>query len=248
MTTHIQQWPALGTMVEDLVRALGGRLVSVVLYGSAARGEHQEGTSDLNLVVVAADLEPRDLEALAGPIASWTRKGQPPPRLMTPALLADAVDAFPIEFLDIRTHHVVLHGSDPFAAIRVQVEPLRLQCEREFREKLMRLREGYVAAHRSQKDLKALLTTSYTTFAALFRAGLHLVGATPPAASAEAAAAFCARAGLDAAPFAAVDALRRGDAAPSLDLRTLFSQYYEQLARAVGVLDAFRPAGGGETR
>jgi hypothetical protein len=176
------------------------------------------------------------------------KKGQPLPRLMTPAILADAVDVFPIEFLDIRTHHVVLHGSDPFAAIHVGVEPLRLQCEREFREKLMRLREGYLAAYASRDELTRLLTSSYTTFLALFRAGLHLVGTPPPAASAEVAAAFCARAGLDAAPFAAIDRLRRGDAAPSLDMKTLFSQYYEQLGRVVGVLDAFRPAGGGETR
>jgi len=248
MTTHTLQWPILRTMVEGLERALGERLRSVVLYGSAARGEYHEGKSDFNLVVVTDSLEPRDLEILSVPLVAWIKKGQPLPRLMTPAILADAVDVFPIEFLDIRTHHVVLHGVDPFTVIRVGVEPLRLQCEREFREKLMRLREGYLAAHASRDDLTRLLTSSYTTFLALFRAGLHLVGSPPPAASAEVAAAFCARAGLDAEPFAAIDQLRRGAAAPSLDLKTLFSRYYEQLARAVGVLDAFRPAGGGETR
>ena len=248
MTTHTLQWPILRTMVEGLERALGERLRSVVLYGSAARGEYHEGKSDFNLVVMTDSLEPRDLEILAVPLLAWMKKGQPLPRLMTPAILADAVDVFPIEFLDIRTHHVVLHGSDPFAVIRVGVEPLRLQCEREFREKLMRLREGYLAAHASRDELLLLMSSSYTTFLALFRAGLHLVGSPPPTANAEVAAAFCARAGLDAEPFAAIDQLRRGAAAPSLDLKTLFSRYYDQLARAVGVLDAFRPAGGGETR
>jgi predicted nucleotidyltransferase len=248
MTTPTTQWPILGTLVESLVRALGGRLRSVVLYGSAARGEYHQGTSDLNLVVVSEGLDPRDLEMLSAPLAAWVKQGQPLPRLMTPEILADAVDVFPIEFLDIRAHHVVLHGADPFAAIRVGVEPLRLQCEREFREKLMRLREGYLAAHASRTELARLLTSSYTTFLALFRAGLHLVGSPPPASGVEVAAAFCARAGLDPEPFAAIDRLRNGDASPGLDMKTLFSRYYDQLARAVGVLDAFRPTGGGETR
>jgi predicted nucleotidyltransferase len=242
------QWPILRNMVESLVRALGEHLKSVVLYGSAARGEYHEGTSDFNLVVVTDGLDPRDLERLSAPLAAWVKQGQPLPRLMTPEILADAIDVFPIEFLDIRTHHVVLHGTDPFAGLRVGVEPLRLQCEREFREKLMRLREGYLAAHGSPADLTRLLTASYTTFVALFRAALHLVGTPPPAASAEVAAAFCARAGLDAQPFAAVDRLRHGEAAASLDIKTLFSHYYDQLARVVGVLDAFHPAGRGETR
>jgi hypothetical protein len=103
-------------------------------------------------------------------------------------------------------------------------------------------------AHASRDDLSRLLTSSYTTFLALFRAGLHLVGSPPPVSGAEVAAAFCARAGLDPAPFDAVDRLRRGAASPGLDLKTLFSTYYAQLTRAAGVLDAFRPSDGKETR
>ena len=241
--------PELKEMVERLAAALGARLTSVVLYGSAARGDYQEGKSDLNLVVVADDLDPRLLEALAGPVAWWTKKGHHVPVLLTRALLADSLDVFPIEALDIRTHHVVLHGPDLFADLVVRVEPLRLQCEREFREKLIRLREGYMEAHGSPAALERLLTSSYTTFLALFRAGLHLVGgAAPPAAPAEVAAAFCARAGIDPAPFDAVDHLRRGEASPGLDRKTLFSTYYQQLTRAAGVLDAFRPSDGKETR
>jgi hypothetical protein len=241
--------PELKAMVARLAAALGPRLESVVLYGSAARGDFHAGKSDLNLVVVVADeLDPRTLEALSAPCHAWVKKGHALPRLLTRAILADSLDVFPIEALDIRTHHVVLHGGDPFAGVRVGVEALRLQCEREFREKLMRLREGYLEAHGSSRDLARLLTGSYTTFLALFRAGLHLVGATPATAGGEVVAAFCARAGLDPAPFEAIDRLRRGAASPGLDMKTVFSAYYEQLTRAAGVLDAFRPSDGKETR
>jgi len=242
------QWPLLRRMVEELKEALGGQLKSLVLYGSAARGDYHEGTSDFNLVLVAERLDPATLEALSLPVARWRRKGQPPPRLLTEALIRESLDVYPIEFLDIRTHHVVLQGSDPFTGLRVRADQLRLQCERELREKVMRLREGYVEAHASKENLRRLLVDSYSTFVALFRGCLHLVGTPPPARNGDVAAAFCARAGIDPAPFEAVDRMRHGGGPAGVDLKTLFSGYYGALQTAVGAVDHFRPGDGGETR
>jgi len=237
--------PVLRGAVESLVGAAGGRLKSVVLYGSAARGDYQERTSDFNLALVLDRLDPATLEALSPAIAAWTRRGQPPPRLLSPEIIAEAGDVFPIEMLDIRASHVVLHGEDPFAALAVRRDHLRLQCERELREKLMRLREGYVECHASRGRLRRLLTDSYTTFTALFRGCLHLLGEAPPAHNAEVVAAFCARAGIDAAPFQQVDRLKRGEAVNG-DLKPLFSRYYHALTEAVRRVDRFAPAGEGE--
>jgi len=242
------RWPMLRTMVDSLAGALGPRLRSVVLYGSAARDDFHEGASDLNLVIVTDTLDLATLEALSGPVRAWTRKRQPPPRLMTTEIVADAADVYAIEFLDLRSHRVVLHGEDPFAAIEVRTDLLRVQCERELREKLMRLREAYLETHATRWRLRRLLIESYSTFTALFRGCLHLMGGTPPARNVEVAAAFCARAGLDPAPFQTIADLRQGSADPGVDLKSLFARYYEQLGRAVGVLDAFRPGGGGGTR
>jgi predicted nucleotidyltransferase len=239
---------AIHDLVESLIGALGPRLETVVLYGSKARGDWHKGSSDHNIAVVVTSLDAATLEALTTPLLQWIKTHEPPPRLLTRALIAASLDVFPIEYLDLRTHHVVLHGTDPFAGLEVRTEALRLQCEREMREKLMRLQEGYVVAHRRRRLLRALLLDSYTSFAALFRGCLTLWGETPPAAAAEVAAAFCARAGCDPAPFRALDLLRRGaDGAPR-DLRTLFSGYYDALNRAAEAIDGYRAPAGGETR
>src|SRR5262249_27476928 len=148
---------ALHDLVQGLIGALGERLESVVLYGSAARGDWHEGSSDHNVAVVLTRLDPPALEAVASPVLRWIRTHEPPPRLLTRALIAASLDVFPIEYLDLRSHHLVLHGSDPFAGLEVRTEALRLQCERELREKLLRLGEGYVVAHRSRRLLRALL-------------------------------------------------------------------------------------------
>lgn len=245
--TEIKESPVLKAMVGSLVEALGPRLRSVVLYGSAARGDFHEATSDFNLILVLEDLEPRTLEALTSPVERWRREGHHPPRLFTPALIAESADVFPIEFLDVRAAHVVLHGSDPFAHLEVRNGFLRIQCERELREKMMRVQEGYVECHARRRDLERLLIDSYATFVALFRGCLRLMGAEPPARGHEVVAAFCARAGIDPAAFEPVARLRRGEK-PEADPKSIFSRYYDALAKAVRTVDRFQHPQGGGTR
>lgn len=238
--------PTLGKMKDGLVRALGDRLQSIVLYGSAARGDYEKKTSDFNLILVLRDLETASLEALTGPLRRWVKQGQPLPRLFTNELIRDAADVFPIEFLDILAHRVVLHGEDPFASLEVRPTHLRLQCERELREKAMRLREGYAEWHDNSRNLRRLLTDSYTTFVALFRGCLHLLGGDVPVHNAEVVAAFCARADISKEPFEEVGRLKHGESVP--DLKATFGRYYAALARTVRLVDRFESQQGGVSR
>ena len=235
--------PVLRKLVDGLVRHLGDRLHSVVLYGSSARGDFDKRTSDMNVMVVLEDLEPSALEALAPALTGWRRRGRPMPRLFSPALIADAADVFPIEFLDIQACRVVLHGPDPFATVTVHHDHLRLQCEREMREKMMRLREGLVEAHGNARAIRRLLTGSYGTFVALFRGCLHLLGGEVPLHNDGVVAAFCAQAELTQSPFDEVARLKRGDASAA-DPRQLFSDYYNELGDAVHRIDRFEARGG----
>jgi predicted nucleotidyltransferase len=238
--------PELDKMVQRLVRALGERLESVVLYGSAARGDFQKKTSDFNLILVLRDLEPASLEALAPLLRRWLRHGQLMPRLFTRELIRDAADVFPIEFLDILAHRVVLHGQDPFRDLEVHRTHLRLQCERELREKAMRLREGYAESHDHPRDLKRLLTSSYTTFVALFRGCLHLLGGEVPVHNPDVVAAFCSRADISKEPFEEVDRLKHGESVPHL--KATFGRYYGAVTRAVRVVDRFESPQKGVSR
>jgi len=230
--------PALDQMVQGLSKALGSRLHGVVLYGSAARGDFHKATSDLNLIVVLEDLEPATLAALEPAFARWRRLGQPTPRIFSPGMIADSADVFPVEFLDIRNHHVTVHGSDPFRELEIHLDTLRLQCEKELREKMMRLREGYVEAHRKPRRLERLLAGSYPSFAALFRGCLHLLGGDVPQHNDEVVAAFCRIAALDPGPFEQVARLKQG-MKPEGDPHDLFLRYYDALTRAVRRVDRF---------
>ena len=55
----------LDPLVEKLKQALGGDLVSVVLYGSAAVGDYHEKFSDFNVLCVLKQITPAELGATA---------------------------------------------------------------------------------------------------------------------------------------------------------------------------------------
>jgi len=228
--------PVLQGLVQGLVQALGPRLKSVVLYGSAARGDSHAAGSDFNVILVLESLDPGTLEALAPAVRRFVKKEHPIPRMFSPALIAASADSFPIEFADIRDGRTVLHGEDPFAAVVVARDNLRLQLEREIKEKMMRLREAYVMAHDSDSALRRLLVESYSAFAALFRGGLHLMGRPVPSKSHDVVAAYCDATGLARAPFDEVARLRRGEKVTG-DLKTVFARYHDQLTKAADGVD-----------
>lgn len=230
--------PMVRAFVDELSSALGGHLVSVVLYGSAARGDFVSRVSDFNVLVVVDEVSATRLEQLARPFAAWRRHRQPMPRVFSRAMLESSSDVFPIEFHEILQCHVVLAGHDAFANIVVHHDYLRLQCERELREKLLRLEEAYIEVHERPKAVARLMMESYSAFAAIFRGCLTLLGGTPPVSTHDVVRAFCGRAGLDATVFDRIERLRKGDSVDESS-RALFDRYHEQLKAAVGRVDRF---------
>ncbi|MGH7526439.1 MAG: hypothetical protein ACREMX_07020, partial [Gemmatimonadales bacterium] len=119
---------------------------SAVLYGSAARGDFVPGRSDINLMLIVDDLSPPVLRSLGPAFTGWQKSALEPPLLISRSEWNRATDTFPIEITDIRAGYQVLRGADPLAALEVDRADLRRALEREFRGKLLRLRQGYAAS------------------------------------------------------------------------------------------------------
>jgi hypothetical protein len=227
-------------LIEGLTGAIGDKLKAVVLHGPLVRGEVSTGGQELHLMILLADLEPATIAAAGPALSRWVSRDLPVPRLFTPETLAEAADVFPIELGDVADRHLVLHGTDPLATMPdIDGEHLRLQCERELREKLMRLEEAYALSRGKEAELRRLLSASFPAFAMVFRGCLRLHGDAVPAGGAAAADAFCKRAGIDAEPFAMVERLRRGDR--TVAAASLFPRYHAAIVRAVDAIDKFVP-------
>lgn len=181
--------------------ALGDNLVSLVLFGSTARGTHVAGRSDINLLLIVKDASVAALHAATPVVAEWARGGQPPPLMFSDAEWRGSTDVFPIEIEDVRGAHRVLAGRDPFDGVATRRGDLRIELEHEVRGKVLRLRTEYAAAAADGKALGRLLAHSASTFFVLFRAFLRLTGGVPPTAHAALAKETAAAAGLDASAF-----------------------------------------------
>jgi predicted nucleotidyltransferase len=184
-----------------LEAALDGNLVSLVLFGSAARGTHVAGQSDVNVLAVVRDASVAALHAATPVVAEWTKGGQPPPLIFAEDEWRAATDVFPIEIEDIRDAHRVLAGRDPLDGVTTRRGDLRIELEHEVRGKVLRLRTEYAAAAADGKALGRLLVHSAGTFFVLFRAVLRLTGGVPPAKHDALVREACAATGLDASVF-----------------------------------------------
>ena len=191
--------------MEDFARrvgpALGDNLVSLLLFGSAARGAHVEGRSDINLLLIVKDASVAALHSATPVVAEWAKGGQPPPLIFSEAEWRASTDVFPIEIEDVRGAHRVLAGRDPFDGITTRRGDLRIELEHEVRGKVLRLRTEYAAAAADGQALGRLLVHSAGTFFVLFRAVLRLTGGVPPTGHAALVKETAAAAGLDASAF-----------------------------------------------
>ena len=227
-------------LVKRLQQDLGDKLTSVVLYGSAAAGDHAGKRSDYNVLVVAADLGSATLDAMSGTARRWVRSGNPPPLLFTLERLKQSADVFPIELLDIKSCHRVLCGEDVIEQVTCSEANLRLELEHELKGKLIGLREQYLLTGGKPGAVADLMIESLSTFQVLFRAALRLYRDTVPQQKQEAAEQLAAHIEFDPGVVARVLALKSGEQKQrDLDTADLFRRYIAAVEQVVDAVDAF---------
>jgi hypothetical protein len=207
----------LEAFATDLERAAGANLRSLVLYGSAARGNVRQG-SDVNLLLLLGDASAAALAPLGPAVREWVKSGEPPPLIFSEASWRASADVFPIEIEDVRQHHRVLRGANPVQDLATSRADLRAELEREARGKQIQLAAHYAAAAPDGKALGNLIAGSCKTFLVLFRAGLRLAGRDAPTANDAVAAQTATLCGFDPAalawPLARLSGAKSPDLAP----------------------------------
>lgn len=160
----------------DLHELYADSLRAVALTGEAAGPSYRPGRSPLELAVLLDQVTADALRRVRPWLARWTRKRVSAPLFFDLRWLADSRDVFPIEFLELRTHHVPLHGDvDPFAGLPVHREHLRLEVEKQLRGKVLHLWEAYLETRGSARRLRALLLAVPPGFVWILHGALHLL-------------------------------------------------------------------------
>ena len=225
--------------VESVKKALGAKLVSAVLYGSAAAGDRLDKGSDYNVLLVVEPLGVDEMEALSSATLRWTRAKNPAPRLFTPDELKRSCDVFPIEMLDMLQSHRILAGADVLSGIEISQANLRHQVEFELRGKVLRLRDGCVAAGTSKIALIRLMIGSFSSVMSVLRAALRLYQNEVPAGKMEALAGLEKYIKYDKKPFETIHAAKSGRRCiHRSDAKLLFADYAKQLETITAAVDA----------
>ncbi len=164
-------------LAREVERALGDRLVALLLYGSQAR----DGSGNADTLLIARAVDDTLFARLEPVLRAWTRAGHAAPLIFSEQEWRQSGDVFAIEYQDMRDAYRVLAGRDPWAEITVRREDVRRQLEAELMGKVVRLRQAYAAARDDGRRLTEMVAGSAAGLFTMLRAVLRLSGrAAPP--------------------------------------------------------------------
>jgi hypothetical protein len=231
----------LDELLDKLRKTFDQRLVSVILYGSAAGNDTQERFSDLNILCVLSQVTPAELADGEAVFRWWRGHGHPSPLLLSRVEVATSTDCFPMEFHDLAETRRVLHGEDVCRGLVIDTRFYRAIVEHELRARLLRLRQKAGSLMSDREVLTRLMADSVATFCVLGRHALRLAGRTAPARKRDVAAALESDLGIRVPSFYKLLDLREGVLKPrGIDPVPLLASYLTEIGALVALVDGLK--------
>jgi hypothetical protein len=231
----------LNEFVHRMNEVASANLESIILYGSAARGDFHPEHSDLNVLCVLRSLAIEELARVA-PVVRWwvVDQQEPAPLFFTAEELRQSADVFSIELRDMQDSRRVLIGADPIANLHLPTNLHRLQVEHELRTLLLKLRNAYFRAPGDAHRLTPVLRKSFSSVLTLLRHVIIAFGETPPVAPAGVITRATALTHSNAAAFENVLRLREHNHA-HMETPQLYGAYLAALEIVTSSLDRHLP-------
>jgi len=180
---------------------------SILLYGSAARDDYRSKRSDINILVVVERMDVAILKKIRYP-ATRGRLSRIAPFFITEENLRSSADVFPVKFLSMQESYHVLWGHDVLGDLEIGREYLRLRCEQEIKNLLMRLRRHFIMG--GGRKLREMMSNRIVGFLENLRVVLSLTQKSLPPRE-EVVNAAAEKFELDAEILQNVIALRKKD-------------------------------------
>jgi len=238
---HAQIRDSVTAFADRLLTALGNNLKSITVVGSSLTEDFRPGQSDINTVLVLGEQTLASLNAVASMAKPMKRKKISPPLLMTQSYIERSRDVFGVEFLDFQLAHETIMGDDPFDSLAFDKKDVRLQCERELKAMLIRLRQGYIAAAANKKLVRDILISTARGMAPLLRAMLWLKNVDR---NARAEATFGKAAGefsIDTNPLTSAIKWRHEKIRLSeTEMENAFESVYSVIEQLAGIVDELK--------
>lgn len=229
----------LRKLIAGLKKRLGEALYSVCLYGSAARGEWQELTSDLNVLLLFRTLRFEYLEGIGELLMQARKRARIVPMLLTVDELRQSSDVFCIKFDDIKQHHVCVYGDDPLEALQIDDTHLRFVCEFELRNIAMKMRQLYLRGTGDKRFEQGLLIRFFTSAIAPLRVLCGLLKLERPVATVDLIEVIGLALDTDVDVLQRLVEVRRsGERLPPAECARLYERFHALILLAIERVDA----------
>lgn len=162
----------LDKFIEALKENLGENLLSVIAFGSQANV--QEPKNNLNLMIVTNELNAENLYAISKHVKKWVKAKNPIPIIMNRDEWYSSFDVYAIEYSDIKENYRLIYGEDLVPSICINKYFLRLQCESELKNLLLKYKNNFLLNVKSDREMKKILQHVIKTLLVIFRAILRL--------------------------------------------------------------------------
>jgi hypothetical protein len=226
------------TFTGTLKEKLGNNLQSITIVASSLTDDFVPGRSDINTVVVLEKQTFDSLKTIASMAKAMSKKKISAPLLMTPEHIERSRDVFGIELLNFQLTHQTILGEDPFAELAFAKTDVRLQCERELKAMLIRLRQGYIAAAANKKLVRDILTSAAGSLIPLLQAMLWLKDIERPSCTEPVFAKAAEDFSIEPKPFVMARKLRHKKTRPQeSDITAAFESIYSAVDQLAVIVD-----------
>jgi hypothetical protein len=232
----------LEQLTAKLKTAFDTRLISVIVYGSAASAAGKDAYSDINVLCVLSRVTPLELADSEAVFRWWRAAGHPSPLLMSREEVVRSADCFPIEFYDMREQRQVLLGEDVIEGLVIEDRFHRAEVEHELRSKLLRLRQKATALLADREMLLRLMADSTSTFCVLARHVLRLAGHEAPRDRRSLLDRAAREFRFEPLAFYTLMDLREGKRKPrEVEAVPLLEQYLREIEAVITAVDRLEP-------
>ncbi len=171
----------LKSLRESLVAGAGEALASILVIGSAARGDWRQGRSDVDLMVVLRDDRREVLARIGHPLLLARYASRVEAMILREDEIPHAADVFPLLYDEAGEDGVAIHGSSPFAGLKISDRHRALRIEQELREARIRLRRMVTDGDGAPRSLAMAVERKLRQVRSPLRSLLRLRGTDPGA-------------------------------------------------------------------
>ena len=229
----------LQTLRDGLTAALGDELIAFIVYGDFVNPEqYRPDFSPVNIMLVAKQVDSATLDGISSVMRIAEQSLRLGTMILTPDDLKSSCDVFPVKFHDIQLRHRLLAGEDVLSELAISDDHLRLRCEQELKN--LMLRQGLIYLRLSDKpdQLWQALTETATTFVRVLPACLTVKTGISPEADADMLDMFADEFKIDISPVTQILGLMdESKACPATESKGLFNRLMELVRGAANAMD-----------